>query len=239
MKQRVILYLLVFSIILTPYAHAAPSAAKTYAKRAHEAFENKNFQLAGVFYEKAYNEDKNKVYLENSVIAYLRYAFDSLNEKKYEDAIKYCERVLFLEPGNKDAREILSDIYYSRGSSLYYRGDEQKAASDLKKSLKYSILAEQKQRAQKLLSKISVSISEPVFLNPFAKKTSGYDVSSEALELMELKIYGETFERYSIYERTGRLEKDVFGRTYAGNGLAFRIKNLKARILPENISRDF
>ncbi len=242
MKSGVLISLLILSMFSIPCANAAQNDNSSkvtgkYAKKAHEAFEDKDFLRAGVYYEKAYRANKNKVYLENSIIAYLRYSFDSLNEKKYEEAIKYCVKVLSLQPNNRDAKEILADIYYSRGTDLYYSGKEGKARKDLEKSLQYSILTEQKQRAKKLLSKISDKRLRSGYSKSYIKKTSGHNSMPEILELMELKIYGETFEKSSMYERIGKLERDVFGRTYKNNGLIVRMKRLKSKVLPELISR--
>ncbi len=238
MKLRVFISLLTFCVFFifgTVEAKSGAETGKSHAKNAHEAYKDKDYLKAGELYEKAYNSFKLEVYLENSIIAYLHYAFDSLNEKKFDRAIKYCKKVLSLESGNEDAREILSDVYYSRGSDFYYRGKEYQAEKDLRRSLKYSVLSEQKQRARELLSKISGNRGDLFnYSKPFVQKTSAAaEPMPETLELMELKIYGETFEKLPITRRVSRLEKDVFGRTFGENGLLGRIKSLKERILPE------
>lgn len=240
MKFRVFIFLLILCFCFVPASAKAKSdaeAGKSYAKLAHESFKDKDYLKAGKLYEKAYESFKLKIYLENSIIAYLHYAFDALNEKKFDRAIKYCKKVLSLEPDNEDAKEILADVYYSRGSEFYYRGKEYQAEKDLNKSLKYSVLAEQKERAERLLSKISGQRGDLFNISkPFVKKTSASaGPIPEMLELMELKIYGETFEKLPMTRRVSRLEKDVFGGVFKENGLLDRIKKLKERVLPELI----
>jgi len=246
MKLKGLSFLLIFLIFFISGPVRAkqgynPEWAEKFAKIAHEAFKDKDFLKAGEFYEKAYNAGNIKVYLENSITAYLHYSFDCLNEKNYDPAIKYCEKVISMQPNNNDAKEILADIYYSRGSDFYYRGKEYRAKKDLGKSLKYSVLSVQKQKAEELLKKISpekvgFSCSKPVI-----KMTSDNNPANrsiyETIELMELKIYGETFEGLSIYQRTCRLEKDVFNRNYQREGVLVRIERLKRKVLPELIGK--
>ena len=226
------------------YANSASETAGKYAKTAHEAFADRDFLSAGMFYEKAYNTYKADVFLENSITAYLHYAFDCSNEKNFEQAIKYCQKVLSLRPDNKDAREILSDTYYSRGSGFYYRGLPEKAEIDVKKSLEYSMLAEQTLRAKELLYKISGKKDDFSCQTPYIKKTSGNHQPTpdqsvfDDIELMELKIYGESFEKLSMAERVNRLEAEVFEKNDDENGLVTRVENLKTKILPELLSKN-
>lgn len=136
-----------FLIILCLFA--MPAFSFSYSESAHIAYNEKDYLKAGQLYEKAYRKEKISVYLDNAIAAYLSHAFNLSNDKEYIPAIKYCQRVLDLRPNDKNAMELLSDIYYSRGSDYYFRGASEKARNDLEKSLHYSILPEQKQRALK------------------------------------------------------------------------------------------
>jgi len=219
---RLLLILLMLGVFQR--AHATP------AELAHEAFKDKDFIKAGQYYEQAYNEENVEVYLENAITAYLNYSFDCLNEKDYSECIKYCEKVLLISSTDKNAKEILSDAYYSRSSKYFYRGFKRKSEQDILKSFRYSVLPEQKERAKNFLVKIS---GKKYSQNPVAKKVSNRSSAPELIEAMELKIYGETFEETSVIDRVGKLEKDVLGRSYSNYSLIERVDNLKKRILPE------
>lgn len=240
MKSEYFIFLLILFLFCANNAWALSSdnikLSEHFAEKAHEYFEDKNFPKAGDYYEKAYKTGKIDVYKENSIIAYLRYAFDCMNEKKYDSAITYCEKALSLEKNNNDAKEILSDIYYSRASDLYYRGKEKIAKKDLVKSLEYGALTEQKQRARDLLSKISNKKNSNNLYSPFIKKTSDANPLPAMLELMELKLYGQSFENLSLYQRVNKLEKEVYGKTYYEKDLISRVKKLKEKICPELVS---
>jgi len=142
-------------ILLSFLLFSLPAASSSLIQEAHEAYTAKNYQRAGELYEKIYYQDNVYIYLENAQSAYLSYAFNLSNEKEYEKAIQYCHKILLLNPGNIDANELLSEIYYSRGSDNYYKGLKEMARYDFQNSLKHSVLDEQKQRAQKELAKIS------------------------------------------------------------------------------------
>ena len=138
-------YLVLLGICLTL---ALPVNAGDLAEIAHEAYANKDFQKAGEYYEQAYQNDHEKVYLENAIAAYLSYAFDLSNDKHYEQSIKYCEKILGLQPENTHAKELLCEIYYSRGTDYYFSGSKDKALCDMENSIKYSVCQEQTQRAE-------------------------------------------------------------------------------------------
>lgn len=124
-----------------------PVKAGDLAEKAHEAYQNKDFQKAGEYYEQAYQNDHDKVHLENALAAYLSYAFDLSNDKEYDQAIKYCEKILGMQPDNTHAKELLCEVYYSRGTDNYYNGLKDKALYDMENSYKYSVCQDQKQRA--------------------------------------------------------------------------------------------
>ncbi len=143
------------SILLCLCFFSLPAMATDMAEMAHLAYKGKEYRKAGELYEKLYYKEKIDVYLENAQSAYLSHAFNLCNDKEYKKAINCCKKVLLMNPNNKNARELLCDIYYSRGSNYYYEGLKSRALLDFQNSLKYSVLTEQKQRAQKELAKIS------------------------------------------------------------------------------------
>ncbi|OGI01357.1 MAG: hypothetical protein A2Y25_02560 [Candidatus Melainabacteria bacterium GWF2_37_15] len=124
-----------------------PATGANYADMAHKAYKNKDYVKAAEYYEQAYQQDKSDVYLDNAIAAYLSHAFNLTNDKEYDQAIKYCEKVLSLKPGYSNAQELLCEIYYSRGTDSYFNGNGEEARIHMEKSLQYSVLPEQKQRA--------------------------------------------------------------------------------------------
>jgi tetratricopeptide (TPR) repeat protein len=206
---------------------------QTLASQAHKEYEAKNYLKAGELYEKAYQTSKSKVLLDNSIIAYLSYAFDMANDKKYAEAVKYCEKVLSLSPKDKNAKELLSDVYYSRGSDNFYRGFISKAKEDLNLSLNYSVLPEQAQKAREGLSQLSGMEDKKEKPVPQLPILSVNKSVPELLQLMEMKIYGETHDKLSIIERIRKLEGDVFNKKSEGESIINRVNKLKEAILPE------
>lgn len=135
-----------YFIIMAFLLISMPVMAINYADKAHDAYEEKQYLKAGELYEKAFESDKNKVYLENAAAAYLTLAFNLSNDKDYEKAIALCEKVLLLRPESTPALELLGEIYYSRGSDYYFNGFSEKARNDMEKALRCSVSPEQKQR---------------------------------------------------------------------------------------------
>ena len=136
-------YILLFAFLLL----SLPASGVNYADQAHKAYKDKDYVKAAEYYEQAYQQVKSDVYLDNAVAAYLSHAFNLTNDKEYESAIYYCERVLSLKPDYTNARELLCEIYYSRGTDNYFNGNGDEAKIHMEKSLQYSVLPEQKQRA--------------------------------------------------------------------------------------------
>jgi len=240
MKLRASLFLTVFVALFLSSASVIGAdttfVADGYAQKAHKAFEAHNYPQAGELYEKAYNINPIPVYLENALTAYLHHAFDLLNDKDYNSAIMYCQKALSLSPSSKEAKEILSDIYCSRGSGYYFRGKKDKARADLKKALEYSVLPEQREKPLELLAKIDGEInynpagSDTIEI-PYAKPPNTELFS--VLELLEMRIYGQPNSAYPIEERINKLETAIFKRNFDGYSLATRLENLKKVVLPE------
>lgn len=136
-------YYIILTLLL---AFSLSAKGENYPEKAHELYKKKDYPKAGAFYEKAYKREKIGVYLDNAVAAYLCHAFNLSNDRKYKQAIDYCTKVLSLEPGNNSAKELLSEIYFSRGSDHFFMGYKEKALSDMENSFKYSVLPEQRQR---------------------------------------------------------------------------------------------
>lgn len=247
MKLRASLFLTVFVALFLSSASVIGSdttfVADGYAQKAHKAFETHNYPQAGDLYEKAYNIDPIPTYLENALTAYLHHAFDLLNDKDYNNAILYCQKALSLSPSNKEAKEILSDIYCSRGSGYYFRGKKDKARDDLKKALEYSVLPEQREKPMELLAKIDGEANYSLYSSapndtieiPYAKPANTELFS--VLELLEMRIYGQPNSACPIEERINKLETAIFKRNFDGYSLAIRLENLKKVVLPEFMGR--
>jgi len=211
---------------------AGKSTAQT-AEMAHKAYVQKDFLKAGQYYEKAYSSEKNQVFLDNSITSYLSYAFNLANEKKYDEAVKYCQKALSLRPSDKNAKELLSDVYYSRSSDNFYSGNIEKAKEDLENSLKYSVFPEQSQRAREGLSQLKNEENNFSSAEFRPAKAFTPDSMPELVKLIEIKIYGKTQEKLPVTDRIQKLEKDVFNKNYNDESLTLRLDRLKKAILPE------
>lgn len=243
MKSRVSLLLTIFVALFLSSASVmgadTTTVADGYAQKAHKAFETHNYPQAGNLYEKAYNIEPIPTYLENALTAYLHHAFDLLNDKAYNSAILYCQKSLSLSPSSKEAKEILSDIYCSRGSGYYFRGKKDKARADLKKALEYSVLPEQREKPMELLAKIDGATNYSLY-SPAPDGTIEIPYEKPAntelfsmLELLEIRIYGQPNSAYPLEERINKLETAIFKRKFDGYSLATRLENLKKVVLPE------
>lgn len=233
MKSKTIsLILSIFLIFETIPAYAVTSAAQL-SETAHKAYNQSNFLKSAEYYEKAYSLEKNKVFIDNAITSYSSYAFNLANEKKYDEAIKYCKKVLSMRPAEKNAKELLSDIYYSRSSDYFYNGNPEKAKEDLENALKYSVFPEQAQKAREGLLQLKNSenqFSSAEFL-PATVSSSGS--IPELVKLLELKIYGKSQDKLPVTERVQKLEKDIFNKNYNDESLTLRLDRLKKTVLPE------
>jgi len=229
----ILIFLLInwFSVFFT--AAYAVNPAVQYANIAHEAYDKRELLKAGEYYEKAYAAQKNKVYLDNAVTSYLSHAFDMSNEKKYDEGIKYCQKVFSIQPDNNQAKELLSDIYYTKGLDDYYSGNIEKAGQNLENALKYSVLPEQSQKTNEAIKKLQGAAKDKISykFEPFSTSTSS--TISNTIGLLEIKIYGKKQEKLPIMERVSKLEKDVFNQIYDNESLINRINRLKKAVLPE------
>lgn len=218
---------------------AAVNLSAQYAATAHSAYEKNDFLKAGEYYEKAYQKEKNKIFLDNAVNSYLNHAFNSANEKKYDETVKYCRKILSINKDNQNAKELLSDIYYTRGSENFCRGNIPKAREDFNNSLKYAVIEEQEEKARKKLAMIDNPADEidPSF--SVIKPSMSYvpDTLPELLNLMEMKAYGDIKGKLPLIKRIQELEKDILNETYDKESLIVRSDRLRNRILPELANR--
>lgn len=248
MKNKKTTVILILALILNSFGPAlTPSyqvyAAQTqnqkiiqsnkYAKIGHDAYKAKDYLKAAQYYEKAYGLTKVKVYKENVDVAYTSYAFALANDKKYDNAIFYAEKVFASAPSN-NVKELLADIYFSRGADFFYAGDVQKAKDDFNQSMKYSVAPDQKERVKDALAKLQ-GVSKGNAVIP--KTNSQGDSIPYMVLLMENKVYGASYKSKSLLDRVNKLEKDSFGKTYEADGLVARIERLKKSLLPEYSSK--
>lgn len=211
----------------------AVNSAAQLSETAHKAYIQSNFLESAQYYEKAYSVEKNKVFIDNAITSYLSYAFNLANEKRYDEAIKYCRKVLSLRPAEQNAKELLSDIYYSKSSDSFYSGNIEKAREDLENSLKYSVLPEQAQKAGEGLAQLKNSGNQAKTSVFRPANVSAPDSIPELVKLIETKIYGEAQDKLPVTERVKKLEKDVFNKNYNDESLTLRLDRLRKAVLPE------
>jgi tetratricopeptide (TPR) repeat protein len=236
MKKFLVLVILCSLVILqtSPVLSAQNnSAVEQYAEIAHTAYNKSDYLKAAQYYEKAYAIEKNKVFLDNAITAYLSYAFKVADEKQYTNAIKYCQKILSYRATDKNTKELLSDIYLARGSDFLYAGDSEKAKSDFQNALKYSVLPEQAQKAKEGLAELKNTVGNKQ--NAGFKEVRAYapEAMPDVLKLLELKIYGKTQEAAPLLSRIQKLEKDVFNKNYNDDTLVNRLDRIKKAALPE------
>jgi len=206
--------------------------ANRHAKMAHDAYERKDFLKAGQYYEKAYQANKVNVYLDNSVVAYTSYASELANNKDYDNAVKFCNKALSMSLDDKNAKELLSDIYFSKGTDFFYTGNLEKAKIEIENSLKYSVLKDQTDRAKDALSKIQTAIEKGLAPAPKYEESSD-DSITNTLALMESRLYGSSSGSLPLLERVNNLEKSSFGKIYNSDSLIVRVDRLKRTISPD------
>ncbi|HBH19034.1 MAG TPA: hypothetical protein DDX14_08910, partial [Cyanobacteria bacterium UBA9579] len=232
-------FLLLFNSFV-PIAYAATPQNRNqqiqlgnkYAKSAHDAYSDGKYLKAAQDYEEAYKATKTKVYLDNALVAYTTHAFNLTSDKQYDEAIKYCNKVLSLRSDDKPAKEVLADAYFSRGADYFYTGDMEKAKADFGTSLKYSNLPEQKDRAKDGLSKIDDVIKRKANIVPKYQESADTSIPGMVTQI-ENKIYGKTNSTSPLLERIKKLEQETLGQTYDGDGLIVRVDRLKRTVLPE------
>ncbi|OGH95285.1 MAG: hypothetical protein A2039_00775 [Candidatus Melainabacteria bacterium GWA2_34_9] len=232
MKTKIISLILSIFLLFETLPVCAVNSAAQFAETAHNAYNQNNFLKSAQYYEKAYSVEKNKVFIDNAITSYLSYAFNLANEKKYDEAIKYCRKVLSLCSSDQNAKELLSDVYYSRSSDCFYSGNIDKAREDLENSLKYSVLPEQAQKAREGLSQLNNNGNQPASaFKPISISTT--NSMPELVKLIEIKIYGKAQDKLPVSERIQKLEKDVFNKNYNDESLTLRLDRLKKAVLPE------
>ena len=203
---------------------------------AHNAYEKRDYLGAGEGYEKAYKLTGYKLYLENAVIAYTSYAYDLTNQKDYNKAVEYCKKVLSLNPKDNNAKELIADVYYAKGSDYFYTGDIQKAKAEFDSSLKYSTNKDQTDKAKEALDRIAQVESKGGTPYPKYENTTDIDIPA-AITAVENKLYGSASESASIIARINKLEKDALGKTYDNDSIIIRTDRLKRTVIPEYISQ--
>jgi|GEM_PF-2380817 len=210
--------------------------SNSYAKAAHDAYGQKNYLKAAENYEKAYQISKTRVYLDNSIVAYLSLASEYANEKDFNNALKYCNKTLFLSPANINAKDLMSDVYYVRGTEYFYTGDVDKARSDVENSLKYSTSKDQTDRAKDGLSKIAAAKESGAIPTPRYEGSRDSSIP-EMLDKIEKKLYGTSNNNEPLLNRVSKLEKDALGKNYESDGLIVRVDRLKRAVIPELVAQ--
>jgi tetratricopeptide (TPR) repeat protein len=242
MKSKTLIFLLIFTFLLNTNSTVvlsqsissknSVSQANNYAKAAHEAFDSKNYIKAAENYEKAYKINGIKVYHENSIVAYLSAANNYAGEKDFANAIKYSNKVLSISPNNQSAKELLSEIYYSKGIEYYYTGQLDKAEADINNALKYAVIKDQIDKSKEAITKIKEAKSNGLSPVPQYENSSD-DSIPETLDKIEKKLYGKANSSVPLLTRVNKLEKESLGKNYDGDGLIVRVDRLKRTILPE------
>jgi predicted Zn-dependent protease len=245
-KMRIKILSLIISVSLlgNPFLMTAYSASgvqsrneqitlgNRYAKIGHDAYSMKEYLKSAQNYEKAYQITKASVYIDNAIAAYTSYSYELANNKQYEEAIKYCSKILSLKPNNQDTKEALSDIYFTRGADYFYTGDVDKAKADLTASLKYGVNKDQLDRAKDGLAKIEEAKKNNY--TPVPKYQGADDTSiPDIVGKMETKIYGSQNTTSTLLDRINKLEKEVLGQNYPSDGLIVRVDRIKRAVLPE------
>lgn len=209
--------------------------ANRYAQTAHNAYEYKDFLKAAENYEKAYKVSNVKVYLDNALVAYSSLAYDLSEKKDYDKAILYCNKALSLSPTYTNAKDVLAEVHYQRGSDYFYTGQLDKAKIELNESLKYSSSQDQKDRAKDGLSKIDEAGKQGATVVPKYQQSSDPAIP-DTIAQMENKVYGAPNNSGSLVSRLSKLEKDTFSKNYDSDGLIIRVDRLKRAILPDQVS---
>ncbi len=208
----------------------AVETANKFAKTGHELYQKKDYLNSAINYEKAYKTYKTAVFLDNAVTAYLSHSSNLLHDKDYPNAIIYSEKVLSLKPSEKYAKEILSEIYFSRGADYFYTGELEKAKADVEKSIKYAVDADQTERGEDALKKISEAVSRKE--TPTPKYSEVADASiSDTLTKVENKLYGTNYNSEPVVSRVNRLENDVLGKSQSEDSLIVRVDKIKKAVL--------
>lgn len=198
----------------------------------HSAYNNHNFLKAGESYEKAYQITGTKLYKENADVAYKAYVSDLLNTKSYEKALFYANKLFSANSNDKQVKELLSEIYFSRGQEYFYTGESTKAKSDIEMSIKYAIDAEQKNRGKDALEKLKQISDSNSQVTPKYQETSDGSFL-EVLNAVEIKLYGKSNETQPVLDRIKKLEKESLGKNYENDSLIVRVDRLKRSIIPE------
>ncbi len=233
----IVLLLLLFASSLNINALAANNQeqANKYGKIAHQAYQRRDFKTAGEYYKKAYKEYQMPAFKRNYITAYLSYSFDLANDKKFEESIKYCNRVLEEQPNNTNAKELMADILFTRASDYFYIGDLKAAKQNAQSSLTYATLEEQKQSANELLTQITSA--EQSGQRPVPKYQAQPDGSiPDSVSRMEKKLLGHTNDKLALIERIKILETQVIGQNFDQEGLIIRVDRLKRALIPEEVS---
>ena len=243
MRTKIIPIILSFTLLFNnvmPMAFSYPAKtsqsitlANKYTKIAHDAYDKKQFLKAAQYYEKAYKLNHYKLYQDNELVAYTSYVYMLLANKDYSNALDYGNKLLLMKPNDQNIKELMSEIYYSRSSDYFYTGNLDKAESDLKNSLKFSINKEQADRARDGLSKIDTAAKNGQTPVPKYEKTSNGTVP-EIVGAIENKIYGSSNNSTPMLNRISKLEKDTLGKTYESDSLIDRVNRLKRTVLPDN-----
>ncbi len=227
--------LLASSINVNALAANDQEQANHYGNIAHQAYKKRDFKTAGEYYEKAYKEYQIPAYKRNYITAYLSYSFDLANDRKFEESIKYCNKVLEEQPNNTDAKELMADILFARASDYFYIGDLKSAKQSAQSVLTYATLEEQKQSANELLAQIASA--EQSGQRPVPKYQAQPDSSiPDSVSRMEKKLFGKSNNELALMDRIKTLETQVIGKSFDQEGLIIRVDRLKRALMPEEVS---
>jgi len=230
----IICHFTIFTIVMPVYSSNIKNTeqANLLSKQGHEAYLEKDYLKAGELYNQAYKFNKIPLYKENSLTAYSNYLTELANDEKYDEAISFALDLLKKNPENKTFKEILSDVYFLRSSEYFYSEEIEKSRLDSENSMKYSILDEQKNRAVERLEQIKMLTQKE-----FKTYTASDDNSIQtSLDLLESKLYKQTFNSLPMLQRVENLEKAALGQVYESDSLIIRIDRLKKALIAQYTS---
>ena len=240
----VFLFLITQNFSLTAFASTSnKQQAGQLATSAHKAYETKHYQEAAELYEKAYTLDPQKLYFENSITSYKNQVIALANQEKYEEATAYCTKLLAKHPENKEIKELLCDMYYSKGEKYFYSNKLNEAKADLEKSLELAVVPDQKQRAEEDLSKLKTVMSSGGYISSAQNidpkdseniKKAGISVTEQLNEL-ETNVFGKPQDK-PLLTRLDSLETKILNAHYPDESIVNRINRLNKTLFPEKAS---
>lgn len=230
-----------------PPAGVNTSAVNRYADVAHQAYERQDFATAATNYEKAYNLSKEKVFKDNYLAAYTSYAYELANDKKYEESLKICQKVLSINPQDENIKDFMAEVYYMKGSDAFYAGNIAQAKSEFQKAMKFTVSKDQTDKIKDGMSKADEALKyqgetspsysaaeKPQVSTSQPKQTMNSSTLADTISEMEQSTYGYADKTSPLKNRISKLEKELLGKTYEKETIAKRTDRLKRTLTADN-----